>query len=104
MSSNSIDDIINFAVTNKQEYVSLMDINTMYGTMEFYHKATANNLKPIIGLKINYKNENVYLVARNKMGYDNLVRISSFINIGEEYDINKYLDNLFVIVNKSNCL
>jgi DNA polymerase-3 subunit alpha len=103
MSSNSIDDIINFAITNKQDYVALMDIDTMYGAMEFYHKATARNLKPIIGLKINYINENVYLVAKNKIGYDNLVRISSFINIGEEYDINKCLNGLFVIVNKKNC-
>jgi DNA polymerase-3 subunit alpha len=52
MSSMSIDDIINFAIRQKQKYVALVDINVMYGTIEFYNKAIANKLHPVIGLKI----------------------------------------------------
>ena len=52
MSSISIDDIISYAVKNKHQYVVLTDLNSMYGAAEFYNKAKANNLKPIIGLHI----------------------------------------------------
>ena len=68
MSSMSIDDIINYAIKNKQKYVCLVDLNNMYGAMEFYNKALANNLIPIIGLHIKYNNEDFYLIAKNNLG------------------------------------
>lgn len=98
MSSISIDDIILYAVKNKQKYVSLIDIKTMYGSMEFYQKAIKNNLKPIIGLQITYQEENVILIAKNFEGYQNLMKISSFINTNTSFELNKYIDNLLVIV------
>ena len=63
MSSIKIDDIINFAKANNQTHVCLTDTN-LYGAIEFYNKAKANNLKPIIGLNIKYNNQDVYLIAR----------------------------------------
>jgi DNA polymerase-3 subunit alpha len=104
MSSNSIDDIINYAVKNNQKHVALIDINTMYGTMEFYNKAIAKDLLPIIGLKINYDNQPVYLIAKNNDGYHNLLHISSFINTEAKYALNEYLTGLIVIANRSSSL
>jgi DNA polymerase-3 subunit alpha len=102
MSSISIDDIINHALRNKQKYVVLVDINNMYGAMEFYQKATANKLIPIIGLQINYQNEKVILIAKDNDGYHNLLKISSRTMTNTTYDINQYLDNVCVIVNNIN--
>lgn len=102
MSSISIDDIINFAVKNNQKYVSLIDINTMYGTVEFYHKAIKNNLIPIIGLQVEYKNEKVVLIAKNNNGYKKLIKISSLIMTQQELVLEDHINDLFVIVEDIN--
>ncbi|MBP5256858.1 MAG: DNA polymerase III subunit alpha [Mycoplasma sp.] len=99
MSSMSIDDIINYAIKNKQKYVCLTDFKNMYGAMEFYNKAHTNNLIPIIGLHITYEGDEVYLIAKNITGYKNLLKISSKIMTNEKYNIKDYVDSLFVIVN-----
>jgi DNA polymerase-3 subunit alpha len=102
MSSISIDDIINHACINKQKYVALVDINNMYGAMEFYQKAIANNLIPIIGLQLTYQNTKVVLIAKNNNGYHNLIKISSCVMTSVEYDINNYLTDTYVIVESVN--
>lgn len=102
MSSITIDDIINFAIKNKQKYVSLIDINSMYGTIEFYHKAINNNLIPVIGLRIEYQNEKVILVAKDNNGCKNLFKISSLVMTDRELDLPQHLSNLFVIVDDTS--
>jgi DNA polymerase-3 subunit alpha len=103
MSSISIDDIINHAKKHKQTHVALVDINSMYGAMEFYQKATANNLKPIIGLQTTYENEKIVLIAKNNDGYHNIVKLSSRILTKEKYDINDYIgDNYLIVHNTRN--
>ncbi len=119
MSSLSIDDIISFALKNKMKYVAICDFNNMYGAIEFYIKATNNNLIPIIGLHINYLDEPLVLIAKNLEGYKNLMKISSLIMINEtdpiiskvdktqnykniEKQITNYFDNLFVICNQAS--
>ncbi|MDR2461954.1 MAG: PHP domain-containing protein, partial [Mycoplasmataceae bacterium] len=96
-STITIDDIIKFAIDNNQKYVSLIDINTMYGTIEFYNKAKKNNLVPIIGLQINYENEKIILIAKNYEGYLNIVKISSFIMIKKKYELKLFLNSIIVI-------
>ena len=46
-----IDDLINYAINNKIEALTITDDN-MYGALEFYIKCKKNNIKPIIGLEI----------------------------------------------------
>ena len=93
----SVDDLINHARKNNQTHVALIDINTMFGTMEFYHKARANKLIPIIGLQITYQNEPLVLIAKDYAGYKNLLKVSSYVCTNTTYDINDYLSSLFVI-------
>ncbi len=95
-----IDDIINFALKNKYENASLVDKNIMYGSYEFYNKAIKNNLKPIIGLEIDYKEyKNIILIAKNEIGYYKLIDISSKISLDENIDIEEYKEdgNLFFL-------
>lgn len=98
MSSISVDDIINFAIKHKQKYVSLIDINVMYGTVEFYKKAIENKLIPIVGLQIEYEDQKVILIAKNYEGYKNLIKISSLVMTNRKLSIEKYLNDLYVIV------
>ncbi len=89
-----IDDIINFALENNYENVSLVDKNVMYGTYDFYQKAIKNNLKPIVGLEIEYEKINgIIFLAKNRDGYYELVKLSSQINLEHEFNIDEYLNS-----------
>ncbi|MDR2829224.1 MAG: PHP domain-containing protein, partial [Mycoplasmataceae bacterium] len=52
-SALSVNDIINFSLKENKTCACLIDIDTMFGTIEFYNGCLKNNLKPIIGLQIN---------------------------------------------------
>ena len=74
-----IDDIVFFAIENNFLDAYLIDKNVMYGTMEFYNKCIENNIKPIIGIEIDYNDINKILIAKNYDGYKELLKISSKI-------------------------
>ncbi|MCR5422501.1 MAG: DNA polymerase III subunit alpha, partial [Bacilli bacterium] len=61
--------------------------NAMHGAYKFYKLCKSNNIKPIIGLRLNLYNQNfdnmVLLYAKNMEGYISLMKISS------QYEINK---------------
>ncbi|MBE6149997.1 MAG: DNA polymerase III subunit alpha [Firmicutes bacterium] len=90
-----IDDLINYAVENKIEALTITD-NNMYGALEFYIKCKKNNIKPIIGLEI----YDIVLYAINYEGYKNLIKLST-INSKDEInldDLKKYSNDLVCIV------
>ena len=96
-STMSIDDIIDYAIKNNQKYVCLTDFNNMYGAIEFYTKAIKNNLIPIIGLNIVYKNINIFLIAKDNVGYKSLIKISSFVMTNKPFELNDYINGLIFI-------
>ena len=95
-STMSIDDIIDYAIKNNQKYVCLTDFNNMYGAIEFYTKAIKNNLIPIIGLNIVYKNINIFLIAKDNVGYKSLIKISSFVMTNKPFELNDYINGLWI--------
>ena len=97
-STLSLEKIVNFAINNKCSYASLVDINVMYGAIEFYELCLKNNLKPIIGLQVKYKDSEFVLIAKNYIGYQCLLKISSIIMTNSEKEWISLVDeNLFVI-------
>lgn len=97
-STLSLEKIVSFAVNNKCSYASLVDINVMYGAIEFYELCLKNNIKPIIGLQVKYKDSEFVLIAKNYLGYQCLLKISSIIMTNNEQDWSSLVDeNLFVI-------
>jgi DNA polymerase-3 subunit alpha len=103
-STISVDDLIKNAKKNKLSHVALIDINTMYGALEFYNKAKANNLIPIIGLQINYQNHRLVLIAKDYVGYQTLIKISSFVCSDIPFDINDFITSLFIIVESKHSI
>ncbi|OEH91851.1 DNA polymerase III subunit alpha [Bacillus solimangrovi] len=91
--------------------VALTDKNVMYGSLTFYQLCKKHDVKPIIGLELSVKTEenNVYpliLLAKNKVGYQELVKLSSISQTTEaEYvkkaDFHANSDNLVVIMPKN---
>ena len=61
----------------------------MYGSYKFYQECVKNNLSPIIGIEIEYMDEDSLIskllaYAMNEEGYKNLLKISSFLAINEK--------------------
>ncbi len=97
----SIDDLIAISKLNKNKYILLVDKN-MCSCIEFYFKCQQNELIPIIGLEINYLDNNLILIAKNNHGYCNLLKISSFDKTNVDFQLQDYCQDLIVILRKGN--
>lgn len=86
-----VKDLLNHVKDMEMDAVALTDNGTLYGTIEFYQKATAMGVKPIIGAdmymaqesrhlkrgRVDAKPWRIVLLAENNEGYLNLMRMSS---------------------------
>ncbi len=86
-----MDELINYAKEQGSPAVALTDHGTMYGIIEFYQKAKKAGIKPIIGVetylapnsrfdkntKEDARNSHLILLAKNKIGYQNLIQLVS---------------------------
>lgn len=83
---SKIDDILDKVKELGMDSVALTDHGVMYGAIEFYKKAKAKGIKPIIGCEVyeainsmedkdSNKRHHLILLVKNKKGYNNLVKI-----------------------------
>lgn len=65
--------------------LALTDYSNMYGIIEFYNACKKEGIKPIIGVEfsIAYRDRKfaIVLLAKNFEGYQNLMRITSIVNV-----------------------
>lgn len=77
---------------------AITDHGNMFGAIDFYQAAIKNDIKPIIGMETYIINGSIYskedksstrhhltLLAKNRKGYDNLAKLSSFAYIDGFY-------------------
>ena len=86
---------------SKQEYVCLVDVNVMYGALEFYTKATNAGLKPVIGLSAYADNKEYVLLARDYAGYIILCNLSSAINHNKNWKIEDYASDHVTLISQN---
>jgi len=86
-----IDELIDFALLQGMDSLALTDHGSIYGAVEFYKKAKAKGLKAIIGsemylapegmhnkrAKIDDKRHHLVILVKNKIGYENLVKLTT---------------------------
>ena len=84
-----IDELLDYVKELGMDSVALTDHGVMYGAVEFYKKAKARGLKPIIGCEvytafegmdqkrpnIDAKRYHLILLVKNEQGYKNLVKL-----------------------------
>jgi len=102
-STLKIEDIIDIAKKNNCDYLGLVDKNVMFGSMEFYKACVKNNIKPIIGVEFELSNNTlVCLLAKDNIGYQTLVKLSSLVNTSKEKVtielLKEYKEHLIVIL------
>jgi len=92
---SKIDDLIDQAVKFKMEALAITDHGNLYGAIEFYKKAKAKGIKPIIGLEaymasrshldkqpgLDQKRYHLTLLAKNLTGYKNLLKLVTISNL-----------------------
>jgi DNA polymerase-3 subunit alpha len=107
-SALSVDDIVNYAIKHKIDAIALTDECNMCGALEFIGKCKKNNIKPIIGMEIFVNcmgdNEKFILIAKNSVGYSNLMKLTSHVSYTDKkvsisLDIlREYIEGVIVIV------
>jgi len=71
-----IDDLIGKAAAFGMKALALTDHNTLSGAVEFFEKAKAKGMHPIIGCEVTLEDSSsLILLVKNKEGYTNLCRI-----------------------------
>ncbi|QVK20608.1 DNA polymerase III subunit alpha [Mycoplasmatota bacterium] len=86
-----IDEVIVKAKELGYESLAITD-NNLYGAFKFYLKCKEVGIKPIIGLKARISDTPFLLYAKNNIGYLNLCKISSFIELKGGIDLSKFTD------------
>ena len=94
-----IDDLVSFAKKNNISHMALTDDN-MFGTMEFIHKCEKENIHPVIGLHVLLENGDILLYAKDYIGYQSLIKLSTIQNERkvEPIDLKNYSKNVICIV------
>jgi len=86
-----IEDLVEKARFLNMPAVALTDHGVMHGSVEFYKKATKAGIKPIIGVeaylarngmknkraRIDERPYHIVLLAQNKIGYENLIKLTT---------------------------
>lgn len=83
-----IKDVVDKAINSGMKAIALTDEN-MFGTMEFYKLAKSKDIKPIFGFEVYISLTSrfdkdtdvsypIVLLAKNKKGYKNLMKLSTF--------------------------
>lgn len=94
-----IPDLIKYVKDKGMSSVAITDHGTLSGAIEFYKEATANGIKPIIGIETyvasrthtdkepnkDKANYHLILLAMNHKGYENLMALSTIANLEGYY-------------------
>ncbi len=95
-----IDELIEKAKNYGYSSLAITDVNNMFGAYEFYLACQKKKIKPIMGLEVNFSENNFILLAQNNHGYKNLIKIATILsekNITID-ELKNYASNLFLIM------
>jgi len=113
-----IDDLIREAQAQGMDAVAMTDTGVMYGAIEFYKKARAAGIKPILGCEVYVAREGLrdrpmrreepyrlVLLAENATGYRNLLKIVSEAHLHsasdkpctDKHSLNRYHEGLIAL-------
>ena len=94
-----IDDLILYAKKNHTSYMAIADSN-MFGVMEFIKKCENESIKPVIGLECKLEDFTIVLYAKNYLGYQNLMKLSTIQSerVLDNKDLNLYRKDLIGVL------
>lgn len=99
------EELVRLAKEKGYQAIALTDRNVLYGAIPFYKACVKHEIKPILGLTADILTEQPYpliLLAKNKTGFQNLMKISSAIQTRSPEGIpvkwlKQYCEGIFAI-------
>lgn len=76
-SLNNINELVSKANNLGYTSFAITDNNNLFGVMEFYLECKKYNIKPIIGIELNFNDNKILLYAKNNQGYKKLIKLST---------------------------
>src|ERR1700691_6222256 len=94
-----IPDLVKFVKDSGMEAVAMTDHGTLSGAVAFYKEATANGIKPLIGIETyiaarkhtdkdpqkDKQRHHLIVIAMNETGWQNLMKLSTTANLDGYY-------------------
>ncbi len=112
-----IEDLEKYCKNNKIKSIGISDTSNLCGALQFSETVSKSKTQPIIGSQIKFKHKDLIglipIIARNYIGYKNIVKLSSnsylsHKNFNEPFcefnDLNKYKDGLIITLGSLNSL
>lgn len=95
-----IEDLVSRAKELEYKALAITDEGNMFGVMEFYNCCKKNDIKPIVGIEITYKEKKYLLYAKNIEGYKCLIKLSTIISNDELTleDLKKYSNEVILVM------
>ncbi len=91
-----IEKLKKFCKENKIKSIGLSDTNNLCGALEFSQEISKAGTQPIIGTQINFKFKNetgtIPLIAKNKKGYETILKLSSDSYLNNQNNYLSYCD------------
>lgn len=75
-STLTIEEIVGHAAENNFTHVVISDLGSAHSWPKFYAEATAKNLIPVFGLQINHEKSDWLVLAKNKLGFRELLKLA----------------------------
>lgn len=96
---SKIKKLLNYVLENGMDALAITDHGAMYGAIDFYKEAKKQEIKPIIGLEAytttgdhksrgergKSKNNHLLLLAKNEIGYKNLMKLTTIAHLEGYY-------------------
>ena len=102
-STMTIDKLMKRAQKLELSSLALTDEAVLYGAIPFYQACKKAGIKPLLGMVVSYPIDGnttipFILLAKNNDGYQQLIQISTHIQLDEEWDISMYAADVIAIV------
>ena len=103
-SLNKIDKLTEKAKEYNYSFLTITDVNNMFGVYEFYLSCKNNGIKPLIGIEIKDNDKRYILIAKNNDGYKNLIKLSTLVSERElsTDDLKLYNKDIILVMPYSN--
>lgn len=94
-----IPDLMKYLTDHNTNTCGILDDN-LFSSIAFYKACQKNNIKPIIGLKVNISSHPLYLYAQNYNGFQNLLKINTIIQQQEinYIDLKSYKKDIIAVI------
>lgn len=101
-SPTNLKEYVEFAKNNDIKILPLTDHNFVFGFAEFKQLCQNHNIKPIYGIDLDVEDFRLILLAKNKAGFDEILRLSYLKSINQTIKTTQISEQNLYVINHPN--